>query len=277
MIKISAIQPISNAVSLGYPFIEAILSVLPIVDEFLINDGGSKDKTSFYLKKLKKTFPDKIKLFNKPFYPCVFWETMDECIEFLISQANGDWLVEVQGDEIWHERDISKVKQTIGKASKEGYNSIRTICHWVRFERIDPYEYRNVRIVRKLENLKSYDCGDDFQIGLHGEAAKGFTVSNVPPELATDFAWFNLSGVVFPGNALKRAEKIATFFAKEEKERQQTWQDFKSRLFLKEKPEPDVVKQLPALVQGLAEFDKYKVRNELFDKQYLKKITGLSY
>jgi len=54
MIKISGIQTISNAVSLGYAFIEAVLSILPMVDEFLINDGGSSDKTSFYLKKLQK-------------------------------------------------------------------------------------------------------------------------------------------------------------------------------------------------------------------------------
>jgi len=52
MIKISAIQPINNAISSGYPFVEAILPILHIVNEVLINDGGSLDETPFYLKKL---------------------------------------------------------------------------------------------------------------------------------------------------------------------------------------------------------------------------------
>ncbi len=110
-IKISAIQPISNGVSLGYPFIEAVLSVLPIVDEVLINDGGSLDETSFYLKKLQETFPDKIRLFNKPFYPSGYWETIDDCVIFLIDQAKGDWVFEVQGDEIWPEKDLMRLKK----------------------------------------------------------------------------------------------------------------------------------------------------------------------
>jgi len=279
MIKISGIQSISNAVSLGYPFIEAILSILPIVNELLINDGGSSDKTSFYLKKLQRTFPDKIKLFNKPYYPCDFWQTMDECVDYLINKTKNDWIFEVGGDNIWHEKDILKIKQTVGNASKQGYNSIRTICHWANFQNINSYKYRNVRIIRKIEGLKSYDGGDDFHIGGHGEPAQGYTSSNVPPELVTNFTWFNLGGSynIFPKNDVKRAKKIATFFAKKGKERQQIWKNLESNPPQKQKPNPEVVKQLPVIVQGLAGIDKYKVRNELFDKKFLKKLTGLNY
>lgn len=277
--KISGIQTISNAVSLGYSFIEAVLSVLPIVDEFLINDGGSSDETPFYLNKLQKTFPDKIRLFNKPYYRCDFWQTIDECINFLIGQAKGDWTLEALGDEIWHEKTILDIKKTIERADKEGYNSIRMIAHWCNFQHIDPYQYRNVRIIRKLDGLTSYDCGDDFHIGGHGEPAKGFTSSNVPPELVTDFAWFNLGGYyeVFPENDLERAKTVATFFAEKEEARPQRWKYFEANPPRRQEPNPEAVKQLPALAQGLAGFDKYKVRDELFDKKYLKKLTGLSY
>jgi len=276
--KISAIQPISNAVSLGYPFIEAILSVLPIVDEFLINDGGSKDKTSFYLKKLKKTFPDKIKLFNKPYHPSDCWETIDEVVEFLINSAKGDWIFEVQGDEIWHERDILKIKQIIKRANKEDYNSIRVVCHWAGFQKIDSYKYRNVRMVRKLGDLKSHWGGDDFQIGDSKSPAEGFTSSNVPPELLIDdIVLFNLSGDTFPFNVLERAKTIATFIAIHDEERQGIWKSLESRPFQRCEPNPDTIKQLPALLQGLAGLDKYRAREELFDKKFLKKLTGLTY
>jgi len=251
---------------------------LPIVDEFLINDGGSEDKTPFYLKKLQKTFPDKIKIFNKPYHSSDWWETIDECVEFLIKKANNNWIFEVQGDEFWHEKDIFRVKKTIERASKSGYNSIRGICHWFQFQNIDSYEYRNVRIVRKLDNLKSYWGGDDFQVGDSKSPAKGFTSSNVPPELVTDdIVYFDLSCGAFPVNALERAKIIATFFAKKDNERQDAWQGVEANPLQRYEPNPNAIKQLPALIQGLAGFDKYWIREELFDKKFLKKLTGLTY
>lgn len=279
MLKISGIQPISNAISLGYPFIEAILSALPIIDEFLINDGGSEDETPFYLKKLQKTFPDKVKIFNKPYYRCDFWQTIDDSINYLIEQAGGDWILEVCGDEVWHEKIILEVKKTIEKATKEGYNSIRAIARWANFQEINPYQYRNVRILRKLEGLTSYDCGDDFHIDGQGKPAKGFTSSNVPPELVTDFTWYNMGGyyTLFPENDTERAKTVATYFAKNEEARQKRWEYFKTNPPQKQELNPEVVKQLPALIQDLAGLNKYKVREELFDKKFLKKLTGLNY
>lgn len=279
MTKVSGIQTISNAISLGYPSIEAALSILPVVDELLINDGGSLDKTPIYLKKLQKTFPNKIKLFNKRYHCCDFWQTIDESINHLINQAKGAWIFEIQGDEIWHEKTILEVKKTIKNANKQEYNSIRTITHWCNFQEINPYKYRNVRIVRKLEGLTSYDCGDDFHIGRHGKPAQGFTSHNIPPELVTDFTWFNLGGyyALFPENDLKRVKTVATFFAKNEEARVKRWQQLKANPPQKPKVNPEVVKQLPAIVQGLAGWDKYQVREELFDNQWLKKTTGLDY
>lgn len=277
MLKISGILTINNAVSLGYPFIEAMLSVLPIIDEFLINDGGSADETSFYLKKFKKTFPNKIQIFNKPHYPGDHWEAIDEALEFLITKTKGNWLFEIQGDELWHEKDILKIKQTIEDANKQGYNSIRTILHWTNFQEINPYKYRNVRILRKIKNLKSYFCGDDFQIGNSRNPATGFTSHNVPPELITDFVCYNFSGIVFPKNALKREKSHVNFLAKEQDDRKEALKQLESHLIQKQQPNPKIVKQLPALIQGLAGLDKYKVRKELFDKKFLKKLTGLNY
>jgi glycosyltransferase involved in cell wall biosynthesis len=278
MIKISGIQTISNAVSLGYPFIEAALSILPIVNEVLINDGGSEDETPFYLEKLKKTFPEKIRLFNKRYHPSDHWETIDECINYLISQAKGDWIFEIFGDEIWHEKNILKIKKTVEDASKEGFNSIRTICYFsIGFQKGGPYEYRNVRIVRKLKNLNVHWGGDDFQIGDSVNPAKGFTLSNVPPELVTNIVSYNLCTTAFPENVLKRAETIATFFAKKDEGRQRGREHFKANPPQKQEPNPEAVKQLPAIIQGLAGLDKYRVREELFDKKFLKKLTGLNY
>ena len=43
--RVSAFTFIKNGQILGYPFIQSIQSILPIVDEFVINVGQSEDDT----------------------------------------------------------------------------------------------------------------------------------------------------------------------------------------------------------------------------------------
>ena len=43
--KVSAFTFIKNGEILGYPFLQSIQSILPIVDEFIINVGESEDDT----------------------------------------------------------------------------------------------------------------------------------------------------------------------------------------------------------------------------------------
>ena len=43
--KVSAFTFIKNGQILGYPFLQSIQSVLPIVEEFIVNVGESEDDT----------------------------------------------------------------------------------------------------------------------------------------------------------------------------------------------------------------------------------------
>jgi len=104
--KISGILSIKDGIYRGYPFLEAILSAIPICDEFLVNEAKSQDETLYYLKKLKKVFP-KIKIYQIPWHEGDYWEALDESINFLISKANGDWIFEVQGDELWFRKVLN--------------------------------------------------------------------------------------------------------------------------------------------------------------------------
>ena len=59
---ISGFMIVKNVVCQGYPFLEAIVSALPVCDEFLISDGFSTDHTWDALQLLKAKYPVKIKL-----------------------------------------------------------------------------------------------------------------------------------------------------------------------------------------------------------------------
>jgi len=60
--QLTGFMVVRNTVTLGYPFLEAILSVLPICDTFLVSDGYSDDETWPALEKLKAAYPEKIQL-----------------------------------------------------------------------------------------------------------------------------------------------------------------------------------------------------------------------
>ena len=50
--KISAFTFIRNGQILGYPFLQSIESILPIVDEFVINVGESEDDTLILIQSI---------------------------------------------------------------------------------------------------------------------------------------------------------------------------------------------------------------------------------
>ena len=50
--KVSAFTFIKNGQILGYPFLQSIQSILPIVDEFIINVGESEDDTLTLVKSI---------------------------------------------------------------------------------------------------------------------------------------------------------------------------------------------------------------------------------
>jgi len=61
---ITGIAAVLNLIKGNYPFIESILSVLPICKQMLISDGGSTDGTLEVLQRLKAKY-DKIKIFRE--------------------------------------------------------------------------------------------------------------------------------------------------------------------------------------------------------------------
>ncbi|GAA7265447.1 hypothetical protein HpCK38_19390 [Helicobacter pylori] len=57
--KISGFTFLKNGSILGYPFIQSIQSLLPLVDEFIVNVGISEDDTLEQLQKLQKIKKEK--------------------------------------------------------------------------------------------------------------------------------------------------------------------------------------------------------------------------
>ena len=112
--KVSAFTFIKNGQILGYPFLQSINSILPIVDEFIINVGESEDDT---LKMIQSIKSKKVRIIESKWND----EMRDRGYVYgqqkMIAQFNctGDWAFYIEGDEIYHEKDLGQIKKSMEK------------------------------------------------------------------------------------------------------------------------------------------------------------------
>jgi hypothetical protein len=120
--KVSAFTFIRNAEQLGFPFIQSIRSVLPIVDEFIINVGVGTDST---LAKVKALNESKIKIIETPWNDAMQEKGFVYAQQKMIAQysCTGDWAFYLEADEILHEKDYPSI-----------LHAMKTHCHDDRVE-----------------------------------------------------------------------------------------------------------------------------------------------
>ena len=115
--KISAFTFIKNGQILGYPFIQSIQSVLPIVDEFVINVGESEDDT---LSLIESISSPKIRIIKSKWNDSMKDRGYVYGQQKMIAQFNctGDWAFYIEADEIYHENDLSQIQSAMKKYLK---------------------------------------------------------------------------------------------------------------------------------------------------------------
>jgi hypothetical protein len=110
--KVSAFTFIKNGQILGYPFLQSIQSILPIVDEFVINVGKSEDNT---LELIKSISSPKIRIIESKWNDSMQDRGYVYGQQKMIAQFNctGDWAFYIEGDEVYHERDLDQIKRSM--------------------------------------------------------------------------------------------------------------------------------------------------------------------
>ena len=111
--KVSAFTFLRNGQKLGYPFVESIRSVLPIVDEFVVALGPCDDDTE---RMLREIGDPKIRIIPTQWNERV---KNDYSIKgFVYGQqksialfnCTGDWAFYLEGDELIHENELAKIR-----------------------------------------------------------------------------------------------------------------------------------------------------------------------
>jgi len=110
--KVSAFTFIKNGQILGYPFLQSIQSILPIVDEFVINVGNGEDETLSLIESIKD---NKIRIIHSKWNENMRDRGFVYGQQKMIAQSNctGDWAFYIEGDEVYHEKDLKKIIESM--------------------------------------------------------------------------------------------------------------------------------------------------------------------
>ncbi len=124
MEKISGFSLIRNGLKFDYPFLESWRSLLPLVDELILNIGEGDDDTLAVAQKFSQDEGGgKVKIFT------TIWPLNDpekrksglilsEQTNLALERCSHDWCFYLQADEVLHEADFSEIRKGIDIASR---------------------------------------------------------------------------------------------------------------------------------------------------------------
>ena len=104
-------QFVRNATKFDYPFEESILSAIPIADQIVLCECYSEDDTYERVLDLQKRFPEKIKVIQHPWI--THYSELSLIGNYCIPYLNTDWHMQLQADEVFHERDYNSIRNIV--------------------------------------------------------------------------------------------------------------------------------------------------------------------
>jgi hypothetical protein len=112
-VKVSGFTFLRNGQKLGYPFVESIRSVLPIVDEFIVALGPCDDDTEERLRAIGdpklRILPTQWNENLRPDYS-VKGFVYGQQKSIALFNCTGDWAFYVEADEVVHENDLPGIR-----------------------------------------------------------------------------------------------------------------------------------------------------------------------
>ena len=169
--KVCGFTIIRNAIKYDYPVVEAIQSVLPLCDKFIVLIGNSEDETEALIKTI---ISDKIEI-----HYSVWDDTLREGGKVLAVETNKafdlidqtfDWAIYIQSDEAIHERYHEAIKQSLlNYKSNDKVNGL--LLKYLHFYGSYDYVgtsrkwYRNeIRIIKNDKRIRSFRDAQGFRI-----------------------------------------------------------------------------------------------------------------
>lgn len=172
IMKISGFTIIRNAVINDYPIVEAIKSILPVVDEMIVLIGDSEDNTTELIRNIND---EKIKIHHSTWDLSLRKGGKVLAVEtdkaFQLIDPASDWAFYIQGDEVVHEKYLPAIREACIKY-KDNKQVEGLLFKYLHF--YGTYDYvgdsrrwyhREVRIIRNDKHITAYRDAQGFRIG----------------------------------------------------------------------------------------------------------------
>jgi len=170
--KVTGFSFIRNAIKYDYPIVEAIRSILPLCDNFVVAVGKSEDNTLELINSIDK---NKIKIIET-----IWDESLREGGKVLSEETNkafraidndSDWAFYIQGDEAINEKYFDVIYSGM-KKWKDNKNIDGLLFNYLHFYGSydyvgsSPKWYQNeIRIIRNDKKIYSYRDAQGFRKG----------------------------------------------------------------------------------------------------------------
>jgi hypothetical protein len=170
--KVTGFSFVRNAIKYDYPIVEAIQSILPICDNFILAVGNSDDDT---LQLVKSIDPSKIKIIETTWDDSLREGGRVLAVEtdkaFAAIPIESDWAFYIQGDEVVHEKYLDTIYKQMERW-KDDPNVDGLLFKYKHF--YGSYDYvglssqwysHEIRVVRNNKNIYSYRDAQGFRKG----------------------------------------------------------------------------------------------------------------
>jgi hypothetical protein len=170
--RVSGFTFIRNATKFDYPVVEAIKSILPLCDDFIVAVGNSDDNTLDLIKNIDK---EKIKIIETVWDDSpkmkkggkVFASETDKA--FMAISMKSDWAFYIQGDECVHEKYLDTIYAAMEKwkDNKEVDGLLFNYLHFYGsydYVGISPKWYNHeIRVIKNNKAIYSFRDAQGFR------------------------------------------------------------------------------------------------------------------
>ncbi len=168
--KISGFSFVRNATKLYYPVKQSILSVLDIVDEFIVALGDCQpdDRTR---QEIESIGSSKVKIIDTRWDLTKYQHGTEYAHQTDIARANcsGDWLLYLQSDEVIHEKYLETIKGAclnyLARRDVEGF-LFRYYHFWGdynHYHKSHAWYPAEIRIIRNIPEIHSWNDAQSFR------------------------------------------------------------------------------------------------------------------
>lgn len=167
---VSGFTIVRNAIRFDYPIVEAITSILPLCDEFVVAVGKSEDDTLALIRSINDP---KIRIIET-----VWNDALREGGRVLADETNkafdaiypkADWCFYIQGDEVIHEKYHPAIRSAM-QEWKDDQSVDGLLFNYTHF--YGSYDYtgdsrrwyrKEIRIIRRDDTIRSYRDAQGFR------------------------------------------------------------------------------------------------------------------